>query len=179
MSQLTLNQQLVMDLLTKQKDEFFNGKVGIAVMGLTKVEVALGKDYDQASSPATPPLKNVQGFVKLEANMQQVITDDMDGYVVGKDGRFYEICLDQRRDRLWINADDGSAIARFNTRSGVDVHNTVSEQMNGAPECLWCTHGKPDLSTWQDFIKAVEDNFGIKVPDDAIDTSKLSGQYGS
>lgn len=115
----------------------------------------------------------------MVGNMQHVIISDIDGLVVGKDGRLYELCLDHRRDRLWINADDGSAIARFNTRSGVDVHNTASEQIKGAPECLWCTHEKPDISTWQGFIKAMEDNFGIKVPHDAIDISKLSSSRES
>lgn len=115
----------------------------------------------------------------MVGNMKKGIAADMDDFLVGKDGRFYELCLDTRRDRLWINADDGSAVARFNTRSGIDVHNTASDQIKGAPECLWCTHEKPNLSAWQGFIKAVEDNFGIKVPDDAIDVSKLSSSRDS
>lgn len=51
-----------------------------------------------------------------------------DNYMSGKDGRTYEICSDQLGRRLWINADDGSAVGRFNTATGVDLHNTISDQ---------------------------------------------------
>lgn len=97
-----------------------------------------------------------------------------DGFLSEKDGRLYEICTDPLGTRLWINADDGSAVARFNTTSGVDVHNTVTDQLNGAPECLWCTHGKPDYRTWQDFIAKVRDQFGLTISVDAIDVGLLA-----
>ncbi|MFA0809335.1 hypothetical protein [Microbulbifer epialgicus] len=95
------------------------------------------------------------------------------GYTTGHNGHQYEILFDSLRRRLWINADDGSAVARFNTATGVDIHNTASDQMAGAPECLWCTHGKPDYKTWQEFIKFVRHQFGIKLFVDDIDVSLL------
>lgn len=92
---------------------------------------------------------------------------------VARDGRQYEICLDALGRRLWINADDGSAIARFNTATGVDVHNTASDQIAGAPECLWCTHGRPDYQTWQGFVESVNEHFGVLLSIDAIDVGLL------
>lgn len=59
MTRLTPNQQLVLDVLTKQKDMFASGKVGSAAMGPTKIGLALNKDYSQASSSVTPPLKKL------------------------------------------------------------------------------------------------------------------------
>ena len=92
----------------------------------------------------------------------------------GHDNRLYEVCSDSIGSRIWINADDGSAVARFNVRAGVDLHNTASDQMNGAPECLWCTHGQPDYRTWQAFILAVREHFGVLLSIDAIDVGLLA-----
>lgn len=100
---------------------------------------------------------------------------DDNGYVQGKDGRSYEICTDQLGKRVWINADDGSAVARFNTATGVDIHNTARDQLAGAPECLWCTHSKPDYRTWQEFVKKVNSLFGIELSIDTIDVGSIQG----
>jgi len=99
-------------------------------------------------------------------------TDDF-GYTTGRDGVLYEICTDELGRRLWINSEDGSAVARFNTQTGVDVHNTVTDQLAGEPECLWCTHGKPDHKTWQKFIQKVKELFGLTLPSDAIEVRFL------
>lgn len=93
--------------------------------------------------------------------------------VKGKDGRFYEICVDELGKRVWINADDGSSVARFNTSMGVDIHNTVTAQMAGAPECLWCTHERPDYKTWKCFTLKVKELFGLSLSIDAIDVGLL------
>ena len=57
----------------------------------------------------------------------------MSEMLAGKDGQPYEVCVDELGKRLWINAPDGSSVARFNVSVGVDVHNTASEQLDGAP----------------------------------------------
>jgi hypothetical protein len=95
------------------------------------------------------------------------------GLTKGKDNKFFEICSDEFGKRIWINADDGSAVARFNISSGVDIHNTVTDQLAGASECLWCTHGKPDYVTWCKFILEVEKHFGLKLSIDSIDVGLL------
>ncbi|OLP04511.1 hypothetical protein BLL52_4231 [Rhodoferax antarcticus ANT.BR] len=35
----------------------------------------------------------------------------------------------------------------------MDVHNTVSDQMQDKPQCLHCTHEKPSQSDWVEFCK--------------------------
>jgi len=102
-----------------------------------------------------------------------------DGYACGKDGRVYEIIMDDTGKRLWINADDGSAVARFNTKSGVDIHNTASDQLNGAPECLWCTHGQPDYNTWLNFVAVVQEQFGLRLPINSINVQLLRANIES
>ena len=96
------------------------------------------------------------------------------GCVTGKDARLYEICSDEQGKRLWINADDGSAVARFNTSTGVDVNNTATDQMAGLPECLWRTHGKQDYQAWISFVREIKSHFGLQLSVDAIDVGLLN-----
>ncbi|HGY2296317.1 TPA: hypothetical protein ACNV18_000031 [Pseudomonas putida] len=86
---------------------------------------------------------------------------------------FYELQIAANRQTLWIHySGDGSTVARFSPR-GVDLHNTVSEQMAGAQECRLCTHGSPSKFEWQMFREKAKEWWGVDVPDDAIDTSFL------
>jgi hypothetical protein len=96
------------------------------------------------------------------------------GLLKGKGGALFEICTDELGHRVWINSEDGSSVARFNTSTGVDVHNTVTDQLAGASECLWCTHGKPDHKIWCEFILAVKEHFGIVLSIDHIDVGLLA-----
>lgn len=70
--------------------------------------------------------------------------------------------------RLWINSADGSCIARFDKRFGLDVHRTATAQMEGAPECLRCTHGPAGQEEWDLFRAQVLEHYGIEVPESAI-----------
>lgn len=95
------------------------------------------------------------------------------GYVKGKDGGLYEVCVDPSGKRVWINYEDGSSVARFNTTTGVDIHNSVTDQLDGKPQCLWCTHGKPTYQTWLSFIEKVSELYGLVIPVDAIKSADL------
>ena len=46
----------------------------------------------------------------------------------------YEIQLSANRSAVWVHASDGSTVGRFG-RMGIDLHNTVTDMMAGAPEC--------------------------------------------
>lgn len=96
------------------------------------------------------------------------------GYVVGKDGGLYEVIVDSKGKRVWINFQDGSSVARFNTETGVDIHNSITSQLEGLPQCLWCTHIKPCYETWIDFIAKVNELYGIKIDVNAIDLTLLA-----
>src|SRR5882672_9069168 len=50
---------------------------------------------------------------------------------------------------VWVNTEEAN-IGRFGVY-GIDVHNTISAQRNGAPECLACTHEKTHLPEWRRF----------------------------
>ena len=60
----------------------------------------------------------------------------------------YQLELSVMRDRLWIHSTaDGSTVGRFG-RMGIDLHNTMTEQMAGKPQCRLCTHQRPTVADW-------------------------------
>ncbi|MFT6904200.1 MAG: hypothetical protein ACJAS1_000850 [Oleiphilaceae bacterium] len=80
----------------------------------------------------------------------------------------YQIELSQTRDVVWIHSfDDGSTVGRFG-RMGVDIHNSVTEQLNGASECRLCTHGKVTRSDWDLFREKALEFWQVNVSDDAF-----------
>lgn len=86
----------------------------------------------------------------------------------------YELQLSATRTAIWVHSTtDGSTVGRFG-RMGIDLHNTVTEQMAGLPECRLCTHGKPSVADWNMFRSRVLEWFGLDVPADAFDTSLLT-----
>lgn len=80
----------------------------------------------------------------------------------------YEIQTDDLHRRVWVHASDGSTVARFDTRFGMDIHTTVSEQMAGASQCLHCTHSRPTQKDWKVFREKIHHHFGVLIPEDAV-----------
>jgi hypothetical protein len=79
----------------------------------------------------------------------------------------YELQLSDNLDAVWVHASDGSTVGRFG-RMGIDLHNTVTDQMAGMPECRLCTHGKPTAADWQLFREKAFEWWGVEVPADAF-----------
>lgn len=78
----------------------------------------------------------------------------IDGQVeVSQDGR-----------TVWVHAYDGSTVGRFSIVFGMDVHTTVAEQLQGASQCLHCTHTRPGQAEWQLFCQIMHRHYGITVP---------------
>ncbi|MDG3444613.1 hypothetical protein [Nitrospirillum amazonense] len=65
---------------------------------------------------------------------------------------------------VWVNAPTGECIARFG-RGGVDVHRTVADQVAGMPECLACTHHRPDAAAWAMFVRETARHHGVVIAD--------------
>ena len=84
----------------------------------------------------------------------------------------YELQLSDNRTAVWVHSSDGSTVGRFG-RQGVDLHNTVTAMLQGAPECRLCTHGKPTKADWELFREKVLEWWGIRVPEDAFDPKLL------
>lgn len=85
----------------------------------------------------------------------------------------YEIQTSALRDVVWIHSgQDGSTVGRFG-RMGIDLHNTVTEMLEGAPECRLCTHGKPTRSDWTLFREKALEWWGVCVPVDAFNLDLL------
>ena len=82
--------------------------------------------------------------------------------------------LDPNKLRVWVHSGkDGSTLGRFDVRSGMDIHNSVTDQIAGKSQCLKCTHEKPDLDTWNEFRRFSVENWGIFIAQESIDTKRL------
>jgi hypothetical protein len=77
-----------------------------------------------------------------------------------------------RNDTVWIHSSDGSTVGRFG-KMGVDLHNTVTEQLAGAPQCRLCTHGFATAEDWDMFKEKALEWWGVTVPNDAFDLKWL------
>lgn len=84
-----------------------------------------------------------------------------------KSDLFYKIQLSEGRDAVWVHASDGSTVGRFG-RFGIDLHNTLTDQMAGMPECKLCTHGRPTSDDWNLFRQKCQEFYGVDVPADAF-----------
>lgn len=80
----------------------------------------------------------------------------------------YVLQKDELQMRVWLHGPDGSTVARFDTRFGMDIHASVTEQMKGASQCLHCTHTKPTLEDWEVFRSKIKDLFAFDIPADAV-----------
>ena len=83
---------------------------------------------------------------------------------------------------VWVNGPDGSCLGRFGLL-GVDIHRSATDQINGEPECLVCTHGRVSPTEWRHFVTAMAEHHGIQIPPelrpnflDAAHRSQPAGQ---
>lgn len=80
-----------------------------------------------------------------------------------------EVIASSNGETLWVNHLDGSCIARFSKRFGIDVHNTATDQIfHGKSECRYCTHGEAGKDDWQVFRSKVFEFYGIEIKEDLI-----------
>lgn len=80
----------------------------------------------------------------------------------------YEIQEDPLKVRLWIHASDGSTVARFDARFGIDIHHSITDQLSGASQCLHCTHSKPTLSDWNFFREKARELWGLDIDEGLV-----------
>jgi hypothetical protein len=75
----------------------------------------------------------------------------------------YEIQYSPSKDTLWVHCSTGETVGRFSARFGMDVHNTIKAQQNGAHQCLHCTHGKPTPEDFDLFCKKAKELWGVDI----------------
>jgi hypothetical protein len=88
------------------------------------------------------------------------------------DSVYYVIQYATGKDAVWIHCSDGSTIGRFG-KFGVDLHNTVSEQLLGKSQCRLCTHGRTTVADWDLFREKVKAWWDLDVLEDAFDIKFL------
>ncbi|RGE40953.1 hypothetical protein DZC30_19590 [Comamonas testosteroni] len=64
---------------------------------------------------------------------------------------------------VWVHALDGSTVGRFSKTFGIDVHRSATELLDGASQCLHCTHTRPDNADWLKFCELMLKHHGIEV----------------
>lgn len=67
------------------------------------------------------------------------------------------------QNTVWVHSDDGSTVGRFSKTFGMDVHTSVTDQLNGAAQCLRCTHEPAGEPQWLEFCELMQQHHGIKV----------------
>lgn len=109
----------------------------------------------------------------VEPGVTLLDSNQAPGSEQSKSDLFYEIQLSEGRDAIWVHASDGSTVGRFG-RFGIDLHNTLTDQMAGMSECKLCTHGQPTPADWILFRQKCYEFYGVEVPNDAFDPALLS-----
>lgn len=77
--------------------------------------------------------------------------------------RTYQIQYDTNKQRLWVNASTGENVARFNSKAGIDIHNSIEDQFMGKPECQYCTHAVPTQEDFNIFCEKVKEYFKVDI----------------
>lgn len=80
----------------------------------------------------------------------------------------FEITTSTLRDTVWVNGPDGSCLARFSKRYGIDVHTSAEAQLAGAEQCLFCTHAPAGPEEWQVFREQVHRHHAIEIPENIL-----------
>ena len=80
----------------------------------------------------------------------------------------FEVQYSDSNDRVWVHSSLGETVGRFDVRFGMDIHRSVTEQMNGSPQCLHCTHTSPSKDDRDFFIRYAETHWKVQ-----IDESRL------
>lgn len=58
---------------------------------------------------------------------------------------------------VWVHVAPGETVGRFGPR-GVDVHNTIEQQLAGEPQCRACTHRQPTATDWESFVAGMAEH---------------------
>ena len=75
----------------------------------------------------------------------------------------YEVQVTECGKTLWVHSPDGSTVGRFSRKFGIDLHSTVTEQLNGASQCLFCTHAAPGKADWDTFRAKLFEVYGVEL----------------
>lgn len=81
----------------------------------------------------------------------------------------YEIQISEMKDTVWIHASDGSTVGRFG-KMGIDMHNTVTQQLQGETQCRLCTHNRVKQHDWDLFVEKSNEFWGVTIPRDSFDS---------
>lgn len=81
--------------------------------------------------------------------------------------------VSEDRRTCWVHALDGSTVGRFSMTFGMDVHTTLEAQLQGASQCLRCTHDAPTREDWIQFCALMREHYGV-----VVDPGLLAFDFG-
>lgn len=82
-------------------------------------------------------------------------------------GQFYFVECSTDHETVWVHCSDGSTVGRFSV-FGIDIHNSVTAMLNGAHECLLCTHNTPSIEDWEIFRSKALELWDIDIPENYV-----------
>ena len=97
------------------------------------------------------------------------------GWFFNSNLEYYVVQYSDCGGAVWVHCSDGSTVGRFG-KQGVDIHNSVTEQLAGAKECRLCTHGVPTRKEWRMFIDKAYEYWGVVIPERAFNHSLLANK---
>jgi len=80
----------------------------------------------------------------------------------------YEIQVSGDGGTCWVHYNDGSTIGRFSKIFGVDCHSSMTDQMAGKSQCMWCTHEPPGKTEWDRFRAVMLESYSVVVPENLM-----------
>lgn len=123
---------------------------------LEKARQAVGQSYCGVLFTDSPHNQRIMLFPTQSPPHLSVANEPFYGFEASPDAK-----------TIWIHCSDGSTVGRF-SRFGIDLHNPVSEQIKGAPECRFCTHSQPSISDWDMFRSKAFEYWNITIPSSII-----------
>lgn len=84
------------------------------------------------------------------------------------DEKLYHVQYCPSKLKLWVHCSTGDTVGRFDTRFGMDIHNTLEDQMNGASQCLKCTHSRPERKDFEEFCHKAKALWNVDIDQSQI-----------
>ena len=85
----------------------------------------------------------------------------------------YEVQIAKNCKAIWVHCSDGSTVGRFGTM-GIDIHTSLIEQLNGAPQCRLCIHGESTLKDLRLFIEKAKEYWHVTINETDYSFAKIS-----
>lgn len=112
-------------------------------------------------------MSKMGAWVLDEMEQGRLLSDELNNsYLAEPEKESVSVSIDG--GTLWVNHRDGSCVARFSKKFGMDIHTAADEQLKGESQCLRCTSGPTSKDDFDLFRDLVYLHYNVYVPSDAV-----------